>query len=85
MKSVFLVSLHGTGVWGQHQVMGFLSRNDKDLITNIVKNQHGIILRDLLPNRFTFQNGCHWEYSTNRLDVDVHVDICENLDEHEDE
>lgn len=84
MKKVFLVSLDGTGVAGEHHIIGFISNNNRELIANFIKEQYGLILQDLLPNRFDFQNGYHWEYSTNRLDIDVHVDICYNLDDNED-
>ena len=85
MKRVFLVSLDGLEVAGEHHIIGFISSNNRELITNFIKEQYGLILQDQLPNRFDFQNGYHWEYSTNRLDIDVHVDIYYNLDENEDE
>lgn len=85
MKKVFLVSLDGLGVAGEHHIIGFISSNNRELITNFIKEQYGLILQDLLPNRFDFQNGIHWEYSTNRLDIDVHVDIYYNLNEDENE
>lgn len=85
MKQVFLVSLNGTAVHAGHQILGFISNNNQEIIDNYVENRYGLRLRHLLPNRFSWQDGCHWEYSTNRLNVDVHVDICDNLEENEDE
>lgn len=80
MKRVFLVSLDGTGVCGRHSIIGFLSNNDKETITNYIKNQYGIALQDLLPNKFSFQDGYHWEYMTDNFDVNVQVDVCYNLE-----
>lgn len=85
MKRVFLVSLDGTAVHAGHQILGFVSNNNQEIIDNYVDNIYGLRLRHLLPNRFSWQDGCHWEYSTNRLGVDVHVDICHNLDNNENE
>ena len=85
MKRVFLVSLDGLGVAGEHHIIGFISSNNRELIANFIKEQYGLILQDQLHNMFDFQNDIHWEYSTNRLDIDVHVDIYYNLDENEDE
>lgn len=85
MKRVFLVTLVGPGVAGRHCILGFLSSNNKEMIATYIKNKFNLILEEELMNQFTHQIGRHWEYSTNRLDVDVHVDICKNLDENEDE
>lgn len=83
MKQVFLVSLVGSGVAGGRSVLGFLSSNDKEMITNYIKNMYKIKVKHQLQNKFSFQNGNHWEYITSNLDVDVHVDLYYNLDEYE--
>lgn len=85
MKQVFLITLVGPGVAGRQAILGFLSSNNKEMIAIYIKNKFNLILEEELINKFTHQIGNHWEYSTNRLDVDVHVDIYYNLDEHEDE
>ena len=85
MKRVFLVSLDGTGVAGEHRIIGFISSNNRELIANFIKERYGLILQDLLPNRFSFEDGVHWEYLTDRLNVNIHVDLCYNLNEDEDE
>lgn len=85
MKRVFLVSLDGTGVCGGHSIIGFLSDNDKEIIANYIKNQYGLTLQKQLPNKFTFQNDYHWEYTTDNHDVNVHVDVCYNLNEYDNE
>lgn len=85
MKKVFLVSLNGTAVHAGHQILGFISNNNKELIANFLKNMYKLTLQAQLPNKFTFQNGNHWEYLTNNPHVNIHVDVCYNLDENGDE
>ncbi len=83
MKRVFLVSLDGTGVAGGNTIIGFLSSNDKNIIANYIKHEYGLTLQDLLPNKFSFQEGYHWEYTTDGSNVNVHVDVCHNLNQDE--
>lgn len=83
MKQIFLVSLVGYGVAGKRFIIGFLSSNKKEIIATYIKNKFNLILDEELMNQFNWQIGHHWEYSTNRFDVDVHVDICYNLNENE--
>lgn len=84
MKKVFLVSLDGKGVVGEHHIIGFISSNNREFIANFIKEQYGLILQDLLPNRFDFQDGLHWNYRTNKFGVNIHVDLCYNLNKDED-
>lgn len=81
MKKVFLISLDGVGVFGGHSIAAILSSNSREVIARYIKNQYNLILRDLLPNKYAFQNGNHWEYSTNNVRVDVHVDVVEQYQE----
>lgn len=85
MKRVFLVSLDGTGILGGHKIIGFFSNNTKEIIANYLKNMYKLTLQDQLENLYTYQNGYHWEYTTNNPDVNVHVDVCYNLNKYENE
>ena len=85
MKRVFLVSLDGLGVAGEHHIIGFISSNNRELIANFIKNMYKLTLQDLLPNKDYFLNSNHQEYTTNNPHVNIHVDICYNLEENEDE
>lgn len=85
MKRVFLVTLVKPGIAREHLILGFLSNNNKETIANCLKRKFNLILEEELINRFTRQREGHWEYSTNHLDKDIHVDICYNLDENGDE
>ena len=80
MKRVFLVLLDRTGVAGEHHIIGFISSNNRNVIANYIKERYDLMLQDLLPNRFSFQDGVHWEYLTDRPGVNVHVDVCYNLE-----
>lgn len=80
MKKVYLIALDGTAVDAGHHILGFLSSNNQYIITNYIKNIFGLTLQNLLPNKVSFQNGCHWEYLTDRPGVNVHVDVCYNLE-----
>lgn len=81
MKVVFLVSLVGEGVHAGRSILGFISSNNRDFITSYIKNKYNLTLGEQYRPRYTIEIGCHWEYSTNRPDVDVHVDIIDNLEE----
>lgn len=81
MKRMFVISLSGIGITKDYYPIGFLSTNNKDMIATYIKKQYGLILQDELPNKFSFENGNRWNYSTNVSDVIVHVDICHNLKE----
>lgn len=85
MKKVFLVSFDGIGVFNNHQIIGFLSSNDRELIANFIKNWYQLTLQDLLPNKLFCLNSYHQEYTTDNPHINIHVDICYNLDENEDE
>ena len=85
MKRVFLVSLNGIGVAGEYTVIGFLSSNNRDVLAAYIKKHYDLILQDQLPNEFGDPNDYHWEYATDSSYVNIHVDVCYNLDENEDE
>jgi len=81
MNSVFLVSLVGEGVHAGSSILGFIDCNDRDFLARHIKNKYNLTLGEQYQPRFTFEIGCHWEYATNRPDVDVHIDIVSNLKE----
>lgn len=80
MKQVFLIALDGTGVSEGHSILGFLSNNDIVSIRNYIKNMYGLTLQQQLPNEYDFQYGKHWEYATDDCNVNVHIDVCYNLE-----
>lgn len=79
METIFLVSIVGAGVHNGCSICGFIDCNDKKFISNYVKNKYNLKLGDTYPPKFTFEIGSHWEYCTDRIDVDVHVDTVYNL------
>ena len=81
MKKVFLVSLVGEGVHAGRSVLGFISSNNSEFISTYIKNRYNLTLGEQYQARFTFEIGVHWEYATNRIDVDVHVDVVNNLED----
>ena len=81
MKKVFLVSLVGEGVNEGRSILGFISSNNSELISTYIKNRYNLILGEQYQACFTFEIGVHWEYATNREDVDIHVDVVNNLED----
>lgn len=81
MKKVFLVSLVGEGVYAGRSILGFISSNNSGLIATYIKNRYNLTLGEQYQARFTFEIGVHWEYATDRPNVDVHVDVVNNLEE----
>lgn len=80
MKQVFLIALDGAGVSEGHSILGFLSKNDIVSIRNYIKNMYDLTLQQQLPNEYDFQHGKHWEYTTDDCNVNVHIDVCYNLE-----
>jgi len=81
MNNVFLVSLIGDGVHAGRSILGFISSNNRDFIARYIKNKYNLTLGGQYQPKFTIEIGCHWEYSTDRPNVDVHVDRVDNLEE----
>ena len=81
MKKVFLVSLVGEGVHMGRSVLGFISSNNSGFISTYIKNRYHLTLGEQYQARFTFEIGVHWEYATNKPNVDVHVDVVNNLED----
>ena len=49
-------------------------------VNELIKNSRVIFDgSEIIPNKFAFQKGCHWEYNTNRENVNVHIDIVYNI------
>lgn len=76
---VFLVSLVGEGVHSGKSIIGYLDGNDRDIIALFIKNKYNLVLGEQMMNKYSFQNGIHWEYTTNRDNVEVHVDIINKI------
>lgn len=85
MKQVFLIVLEGTGVTEKYLIVGFISRPDREVIANYIKNQYKLILQDMVINETTFSKTYYRKYTTNNPDVNVCVEICYNLDQYENE
>lgn len=79
MDRIYLVTLVGQAVCGCRSIMGFIESKDESYINKYLEKEYHITLSSIIPNKFVFQNGCHWEYSTNRENVDVHIDIVYNI------
>ena len=75
----YLITLVGQAVFGCRQIIGFTESNDEGIINRYIEEYYNVSLNSVIHNKFTFQNGCHWEYSTNRENVDIHVDLIYNI------
>ena len=81
MKNViFLISLVGEKVNNGKSIIGYTDGNDKNIIASYVKNRFNLNLGEQLQNKYSFQNGIHWEYETNNDKVFVHVDIIDKIE-----
>lgn len=72
---IFLVTLVGSGVPSGKSIIGYTDDDNIDIIALLIKNKYNLVLGKPLMNKNSYQNGIHLEYTTNRDDVDVHVDI----------
>lgn len=79
MDKIYVISLVGQAVYGCRSIVGFTESNDESVIIRYIEEHYNVTLGSIIPNKFVFQNGCHWEYSTNRENVDVHIDIVYNI------
>ena len=76
---IFLISLVGEKVNNGKSIIGYIDSNDKNIIASYIKNRFNIKLGEKLQNKYSFQNGIHWEYETDNTDVFVHVDIIDKF------
>ena len=77
---IFLISLVGEKVNSGKSIIGYTDNNDKNIIASYVKNRFNIKLGEQLLNKYSYQNGIHWEYETNNDKVFVHVDIIDKIE-----
>ena len=77
---IFLISLVGEKVNNGKSIIGYTDGNDKNIIALYVKNKYNIKLGEQLQNKYSYQNGIHWEYETNNDKVFVHVDIIHKIE-----
>lgn len=77
---IFLISLVGEKVNSGTSIIGYTDNNDRNIIASYVKNRFNINLSEQLQNKYSFQNGIHWEYETDNADVFVHVDIIDKIE-----
>ena len=77
---IFLISLVGEKVNNGKSIIGYTDGNDKNIIASYVKNRFNIKLGEQLQNKYSFQNGIHWEYETDNAYVYVHVDIIDKIE-----
>lgn len=80
MSQIFLISLVGEKVINGKSIIGYTDGNDKNIIASYVKNRFNLNLGEQLQNKYSFQNGIHWEYETNNNNVFVHVDIIDKIE-----
>lgn len=81
MNKIYLITLVGQAVFGGRQINGFMEANNEGDVNRYIEEHYNITLGSIIPNKFAFQNGCHWEYTTNKENVDVHIDIVYNIKE----
>ena len=81
MDKIYLITLVGQAVCGCRSIIGFTESKDEGDINRYIEEQYNLTLGSIIPNKFVFQNGCHWEYTTNRENVDVHIDIVYNINQ----
>ena len=77
---IFLISLVGEKVINGKSIIGYTDGNDKNIIASYVKNRFNIKLGEQLQNKYSYQNGIHWEYETDNANVFVHVDIIDKIE-----
>ena len=77
---IFLISLVGEKVNNGKSIIGYTDGNDKNVIALYVKNKFNLKLGEQLQNKYSYQNGIHWEYETDNDDVFVHVDIIDKIE-----
>ena len=79
MNSIYLITLVGQAVYGGRSIVGFIESNNESDVTRYIEEHYNITLGSIIPNKFVFQNGYHWEYTTNKENVNVHIDIVYNI------
>lgn len=79
MNSIYVISLVGQSVFGCRSIVGFMEANNESDVSRYIEEHYNITLGEVIPNKFAFQNGYHWEYPTNRKNVNVHIDIVDNI------
>ena len=77
---IFLISLVGEKVNSGKSIIGYTDGNDKNIIASYIKDRFNIKLGEQLQNKYSFQNGIHWEYETDNADVFVHVDSIDKIE-----
>lgn len=77
---IFLISLVGEKVNNGKSIIGCTDGNDKNIIASYIKNRFNLNLGEQLLNKYSFQNGIHWEYETDNANVFVHVDIIDKIE-----
>lgn len=77
---IFLISLVGEKVNSGKSIIGYTDNNDKNVIASYIKDRFNIKLGEQLLNKYSYQNGIHWEYETNNDKVFVHVDIIDKIE-----
>ena len=61
---IFLITLVGEKVHNGTSIIGYIDGNDKNVIASYIKDRFNIKLGEQLLNRYSYQNGIHWEYET---------------------
>ena len=77
---IFLISLVGEKVNSGKSIIGYTDKNDKNVIASYIKNKFNLNLGEQLQNKYSFQNGIHWEYETNNDKVFVHIDAIDKIE-----
>lgn len=77
---MFIISLVGEKVNSGTSIIGYTDNNDRNIIESYIENRFNIKLGEQLLNKYSYQNGIHWEYRTNNDKVFVHVDSIDKIE-----
>lgn len=79
MNSIYVISLVGQAVFGGRSIIGFIESKNEDDVNKYIEEHYNLTLGSIIPNKFVFQNGYHWEYNINRENVYLHIDKVNNI------
>lgn len=77
---IFLITLVGDKVHNGTSIIGYTDSNDKSVVASYIKDRFKLNLGEQLLNRYSYQNGIHWEYETDNANVFVHIDVIDKIE-----
>lgn len=79
MDKIYVIALIGQAVCGCRAIIGFTESNNESDISRYIEKEYDITLGSIKPNKFVYENDSHWEYTTNKENVYVHIDLVYNI------